>query len=437
MSSSLLDQYSSVSDRLTSSALGYLRLNSLRVIFSVTRKEFKRKYPKADEVSLSDTDEYWSSNEDDIIIADYYRRVCTTRTMVHMSDGAMGYKDEMPTPPPEVTEAKSREIDEYKVEWYTIAGGNQLLETHEWKGTFIPVICTTGDDLLLDGRRVYQGLTVHARDAQTMLNFGMTHQAIHLSLTPKAPWVAPFRATEGFEQIWKDANNKPYSLLPYNDIDEQGNPIAQPHRTEPSMPDVGWANWSQTMIGMIKSTIGLYENSLGQRGQETSGRAIIAKEKQGDNATFHYVDNLSRAIALTGRVCLELIPHYYDTERLLHIVGLDGTRSAVTVNQVAPDPDNPAQAIKNNDITVGRYSVTVEAGPSYATKRQESADTLTQLAQAYPQIMQVAGDIVAHALEIHDADALAERLKLTLPPQILQSIQDKENAAMICGSGGF
>ncbi len=395
---------------------------------SISKKDFAKQYPDADAQGL-EIDSYWADGKDNLIIADYYRRVCKKRMMVLMSDGAKGFKDEMPTPPEGVTIVNEREVEDYSVEWYTIAGGNQVLKQHEWIGTFIPVVQTTGDDLLINGERTYQGLITHARDAQSMLNFGMTQQAIHLSLTPRAPWVAAEGQLEGYEQIWKDANTKNYSVLPYKPTTVEGLLVPPPQRTAPSMPDAGWANWCQNMIQMIRSTIGMYENSLGMRGTESSGKAIVAREKQGDNATFHYVDNLSRAIALTGRILLEAIPKVYDTERIIHTIGQDDSRDTVTVNQVTVDES--LNAIKNNDLTVGKYSVTVQAGPSYATKRQETADTLTQLSQAYPAMMEVAGDLIVKAQDIPDADVIADRLKLMLPPAIQQAEKAKQDKRKI------
>jgi hypothetical protein len=396
--------------------------NYVFVTQTVPKKEFERLYPDAEPVSWDTLDSRWMDS-DDVLIADYYRRVCKKRTLVTMSDGAVGYKDEMPTPPEGVTIVKERETDTYSVEWYTIGGG-QILAEHECPGEYIPVICCPGDEFMIDGKRVYQGLIRHARDPQRMLNYGMTQQAAHLALTPKAPWVATVEQIEGYENIWKNANREAYSVLPYKHVEG----VAPPQRTMGSTPDAGWLNWSQQQIGMIKSTIGMYENSLGQRGNEQSGRAIVAREKQGDMSTFHYVDNLSRAIALTGKIIVQWIPVYYDSERIVHTVGIDNTRKMVAINQpsVAPGPDGALQAIKLNDVTTGDYAVTVEAGPGYATKRAESAETLTQLVQAFPPLMQMAGDLVVRAQDIPDADAIADRIKAMLPPQVMQMEQAKE-----------
>jgi len=405
-------------------------------------EEFKRQWPKADPISFDSKETYWTPTDNKVVVADYYRRVCKTRTKVLMSDGAQGWKDELPPEESwpidpktgaQVYIARERECDEWSVEWYKIAGGQQILEKYDWPGTIIPVIGTVGDDLMLDGKRIYQGLTRHARDAQSMLNFGMTQQAIRLSLTPRTPWILTAEQVKGYENFWKQANVKNLSYLPYNAFLDDGTTPAglqPPQRNEPSVPDAGYINWCQTMVQMIKSTIGMYEQSLGQKGQEISGKAINERKQQGNNATFNYVDNLSRAIALTGRILLECIPPYYDTERIVHIVGLDETRRQVTINQQAPDLDAQAlKAIKESNISGANsadYAVTSQAGPGYATKRQETASLLSDLVSAYPPLMQIAGDLVIRAQDIPDADVIADRLKIMLPPPIQQQIQAKE-----------
>lgn len=397
------------------------------VLETIPKEEFTRRWPKADPVDWDDIDARWRG-DDDIVIADYYRRVATRRTLVMMSDGAIGWLDEMPTPPEGVREVARREADDFTVEWFKIAGGQQILEEYDCPGDVIPVICTPGTEALIDGKRIFQGLIRNARDPQRMLNYGMTQQAVHLALTPQSPWIVAAGQVDQFKDLWKNANNEYYAFLPYTPMSVDGVVVPAPQRTAPSSPDAGWLNWTQQQVGMIKSTIGMYENSLGIRGNEQSGRAIIAREKQGDNATFHFADNLARAIGLTGRIIVKWIPTYYDMARIVHIVAIDGTRSKVQINQpsLAPDEQGALQAIKLNDVTTGEYAVTVESGPSYATKRQESAEKLSQMVQAFPQLMQVAGDLVIKAQDFPDAEAMADRAKLGLLPAVQQSIAAQE-----------
>lgn len=399
--------------------------NFVFVVESCERAEFIKRWPKAEPSSFEDAENTWKDGKDRIYIAKYYRRQCTYRTLVQMSDGAVGYKDTMPKAPAGITIVAQREAEVYTVEWFLIAGGNQILDRGIWPGECIPVVCFVGEDKLIDGKRIYQGLIRRMRDATSMFNFGMTAQAISLAMTPRAPWDAPQEAIEDYQQIWKDANNKNISVLPWKHKDKDGEPIPRPQRIERSMVDAGWVQWGAQMQAVKKSTAGIYENSLGQKSQEVSRVAIVAKEKQGDKATFHYLDNQNRAIALIGRCILPAIPVFYDTERIVHIIGPDDVRKMVAINQVAPHPSNPLQAIKLNDVTQGEYAVVIETGPGYATKREQTADALTALVQAYPPLMGVAGDLVVKAQDIPDADIIADRLVLTLPPPIQKMIADK------------
>jgi len=405
------------------------------VVEKIPKTEFEKRWKKADAISFDAMDTNWKEGKDVILVADYYRRICTIRNLVAMSDGAVGYEDEMPNPPEGVTKLREREVETYSVEWYKIAGGNQILEEYDCPGDIIPIIQTTGDDIIIDGKRTYQGLVCKARDAQAMLNYGMTQQAIHLALTPKAPWVAPQEAIEDYQNIWKDANVKNYSVLPYKHKDRDGAPIPPPSRTQPSMIDSGWAQWTGTMTQMMRSTIGMYENSLGMKGNEVSGKAILAREKQGDVGTFHYVDNQHRAIALTGRIIQSWIPVYYDTEQMVHIIGKDGVRKIVTINQKSVQPTgnefDPFKTIIQNDVTNGDYKVSIEAGPGFATKREETAEKLMGLVNSFPQLMQVAGDVVMKSLDVQDADIIAERFKFALPPQIQQALAAEQQGQKV------
>jgi len=164
----------------------------------------------------------------------------------------------------------------------------------------------------------------------------------------------------------------------------------------------------------IKATTGIYDASLGARSNEQSGRAILARQREGDVATFHFQDNLSRAIRHCGRILLDLIPRIYDTPRVLRIVGLDGETETVQVNQ--PTKHNGTERVY--DLTTGLYDVVVSTGPSYTTKREQSVASMLELAKAYPPLMQVAGDLVVKAMDWPGSEALAERLQAALPPEL-------------------
>jgi hypothetical protein len=172
----------------------------------------------------------------------------------------------------------------------------------------------------------------------------------------------------------------------------------------------------------MKMASGQYDASLGQKSNETSGRAIMARQREGDNATFHFIDNVARAIRYTGKILVDLIPKVYDTARVVRILGEDGKDDEAHIDPALPQAVQQQQdpmtgAIKEiYNPSVGRYDVNVAVGPSYGTKRQEAFEAFNEMSARYPQLMAVAGDLIMKAADYPMADQIAERLEKTLPP---------------------
>jgi hypothetical protein len=185
----------------------------------------------------------------------------------------------------------------------------------------------------------------------------------------------------------------------------------------------------------IKSATGQYNASLGMTSNERSGKAILARQREGDIGTYHYVDNLARAIRHIGRQLVDLIPKIYDTERIARIIGEDGEPSTVRMN---PMQEEPVKRIVDQEGTliekiynpgVGKYDVRVITGPGYATKRQEALESMAQLLQGNPQLWQVAGDLFVKNMDWPGAQDLAKRFKKTIDPKVLADEDDPALAA--------
>jgi hypothetical protein len=165
----------------------------------------------------------------------------------------------------------------------------------------------------------------------------------------------------------------------------------------------------------IKSVTGIFDSSLGRQSNETSGVAIRARQEQGEIAVFNYTDNVSKGVRRTWEILIDLIPKIYDTERAVRILGVDGAEKYARVNQVNPDGS------LINDLSRGKYDVTVSSGPSYSTQRQEASETYWKMANANPALMGIVGDLIFKATDLPYAEQIASRLKLMLPPQIQQA----------------
>jgi hypothetical protein len=173
----------------------------------------------------------------------------------------------------------------------------------------------------------------------------------------------------------------------------------------------------------LKATTGIYDASLGKQSNETSGIAIQRRNVQAQTSNFHFTDNLSTSIRFEGKILVDLIPKIYDAPRTARIIGEDGNQKLVKVNAPFTDPETGKTLLYRLDV--GKYDVTVDVGPSYASKRQEAAASMLELSKAYPQIMQIAGDLLAKNMDWPGATEIAERLKKTVPPNLLGESDNK------------
>jgi hypothetical protein len=261
-----------------------------------------------------------------------------------------------------------------------------------------------------------------------MYNYWVSQEAEMLALAPKAPFIGYGGQFEGYEQNWKTANttNWPYLEVNPDVTDGAGSALPLPQRAQPPMASSGLLQAKAGASDDIKSTTGQYDSSLGATSNERSGRAILAREKQGDTGTYHYVDNLSRAIRHVTRQLVDMIPKIYDTERIARIVGLDGEVDMVKINPMQPEAvkkivDEQGLVIeKVYNPSVGTYDVVVTTGPSYMTKRQESLDAMSQLLQGNPQLWSVAGDLFVKNMDWPGAQEMAKRFAKTIDPKLMQ-----------------
>lgn len=298
----------------------------------------------------------------------------------------------------------------------------EILEEKLWAGQYIPIIPVLGEDLNIDGERDLVGLIRYAKDPQRQYNYWSTAATEAIALAPKAPWVIAEGQIEGYEKYWKTANVKNYSHLPYKPTSVDGHLVPAPQRNMAEPPIQAMTMAIQQAAADMKNTTGIHDASLGSQGNEVSGKAIMARQREGDTSNFHYIDNLSRSQRFLGIQIIDLIPIVYDAPRMIGITHQDGTSEVQWINQYFGEKDENGQP-KIYDMKKGKYDIAVVTGPSFTTKRQEAAATLTQMVQAYPPMMQMAGDLVVKSMDFDLADELSERFKKMLPPQL----QDDEN----------
>lgn len=334
---------------------------------------------------------------------------------------------------------KSRTSEHRQVKWLK-TNGFEVLEERDWAGKWIPVIRVVGNEFEVDGQLYISGLVRNAKDAQRMYNYWVSQEAEMLALAPKAPFIGYGGQFEGYETNWKTANtnNWPYLEVNPDVTDGAGNPLPLPERAQPPMAQTGLIQAKMGAGEDIKSTTGQYDSSIGATSNERTGRAILARQNQGDTSTYHYVDNLARAVRYTTRQLVDLIPKIYDTERVARIVGLDGEVGMVKINPNQPEPvrviKDPITGLDIEKIynpSVGTYDVVVTTGPSYATKRQEAMEAMQMILQTNPQLWGVAGDLFIKNMDWPGAQEMAARFAKTLDPKVLDNTDESPEAQMM------
>ena len=401
----------------------------------ITKDEYTRLYPDAAPIttlqSLGVGDQSISNwlNEDTIRIADYYY-IDYDRTTLNLYPGnATAFEG---TPEDKQLRAvygkpkRTRESDRPRVKYCKI-NGYEILEEREWAGKWIPVIRIVGNEFEVDGRLYVSGLVRNAKDAQRMYNYWVSQEAEMLALAPKAPFIGYGGQFEGYEEKWKTANtnNWPYLEINPDVTDGQGAVLPLPQRAQPPMASSGLLQAKSGASEDIKSTTGQYNASLGMGSNERSGKAILARQREGDVGTYHYGDNLARGVRHVARQLVDLIPKIYDTQRIARIIGEDGETKMVKINPEQAEPVNKImdeQGIVIEKIYnpgVGKYDVVATTGPGYATKRQEALEAMAQLLQGNPQLWQVAGDLFVKNMDWPGAQEMAKRFKKTIDPKLM------------------
>lgn len=391
----------------------------------IPTRVFKEKYPDAslDDFPRNDLagNDYWRSG-DMVRIAEYWVKEPFKRTLGLLEDGTTVDLTGVKKRDMQFLELRAtRTYDDYKIKQYMVTGSDFLSDGKDWAGRHIPIVPAIGEEIPLDESIVRQGIIRSAKDPQRLYNYMRSSNMELIGQQPRAPFILTVEQIKGHEALWNTANTNPRPWLPYN-----SDPKAPgvPSRLAP--PVASDALWNEAQIANddMKATTGIYDASLGARSNETSGRAIMARQREGDVGSYVYFDNFKAAIKRAGEILVDLIPKIYDAPRTVRIIGPEeGEPRYEPINQPGFDPVKRAETTLN-DLSVGRFDIRVAAGPSFSTKREEAREGMLAATQANPQLWQVAGDLLVTAFDWPHAKEIAERIKRTIPPELTASEEE-------------
>jgi len=400
-------------------------LEKMRYAFvfdDMPREDFEDKYPKA---STAVSEHFRSTgnlhkwiSDDTVRVADYYRLVQEDAEIGQTADGKVYFVDEQP----DVEYVKTRKTKVNRLERFKITG-LEVLDEVECVGRYIPIVPIFGKRSNIDGKMVVRGLVRKAKDAQTLYNLERSNYIESVALQPKQPYMVTPRMLEGHEERWRNLNTSNDPALFYNPDPEA--PGGRPIREAAAQVPAGLIAGLQMSSDDIKSTTGIYDASLGQRSNETSGKAIMARQREGDTATYEFTDEFAQAIDYTGRIFINWIPQIYDAQRQIRILGDDESEEVMAVNKPELNYETGEYEIKN-DLSRGKYDLRVRVGPSYTTRRIETAEQLSQVMAQNPEMGKLFGDIWLKSLDLVGGDEAVARMRKVLVKQGIADPTDEE-----------
>ena len=358
--------------------------------------EFKTEFPKAklstaakgfEAEGYTKTAPDWVRDED-VLVGEYWYKI-TKKEKLTVGEGET-----------------RRQIEREKTTVYCakLTGWELLDKVYKWPGKWIPLIPTIGRELQpFDEERRFVGMIGPAKDAQRFCNFAASTAVERMALEPKAPFIGPARAFEGFEAEWQQANTRNFPYMRYNDGDRE-NPVQRPERAQLDQTGMSMAMMAlQEGKSLVQSATAVFDPSLGKVPQkDRSGKAIIALQEQADAGTSHFLQNLvDISMTYEAKVILDLMPKIYDRpERVVRIVRGDtrkteplminaphtidpNTKRPVPVRQKPGQP--PQQGVMQYNLAEGRYGVSVTIGKNYQTRRQQASDMIGEFITNQPE----------------------------------------------------
>jgi len=411
-------------------------MNWCFVLDWMERKEFDLRHPGKFPAGDLNTEflapwrQWFRQTDDHVAVAEYFRRIPMKRTLVQLSNGAVIDQGEHDMVMDEILESgltieKTREVRSHKTEWYRV-GGTRILEGPvEFPSRWIPVVMVTGKELAVTGRVKMRGIVRHAKDAQRAYNYWRTASTELAALQPKAPYIAAAEQVEDHLTEWSDANKKNTSVLLYNAVPG----LNPPARDRP--PELSPAFIQETIAADndIKATVAQFGASIGDPDtSKQSGIAIAQLQQTTNTNTFTYTDNLARGIRHTGRILIDMIPRIYDTQRIVRLLHEDESEDFLELFAPVIDAETGEETLIN-DLRGGRFGINVKVGPSFSSQRMAAVAGVLAYLERDPDAAPLVRDLVAGNLDFPGAKMMAERLRRTIPEELLEGERGDEGEA--------
>jgi len=324
----------------------------------------------------------------------------------------------------------TRPFKSHKVQMYKMNGAEILEGPNDWAGKYIPLVPDYGEQITIEDKRYTRGIVRFAKDANRTYNYARSTDIETYALTPKDPlWMTPTMAA-GHEDQLENFPKKNQSIMLYNADPKHPGP---PSRGGAPALQQAAAQISQQSVDDMHATTSMYPPAMGNAPQLLSEKSVRSQAEKGDIGAYIYQDNHEKALAYTGVILDDLVPKIIDTEQLIQILGVNGNPEDVMVNSEEVDElgqvvidEETGKPVLVNDLSVGRYSISIETGPAFSTQREESARQLIELSDGSPLFAQITPDLIAKNLNLVNSDEFVKRARKLMIQQGIAEPTEEE-----------
>ncbi len=391
-------------------------------MYSLSPEKYEAEYGKTPPASLDVTTmtswEYDWFEPEVVYIAKYYevrkesvdvisyRQPITGEIATYDSDQIEDIEDELALAG--FQEVARRSVKRRRVYVSVVDGQNFLEKPRRIPGEHIPLIPVYGKRWFIDDIERVEGHIAKAMDPQRLYNLQVSMLADTAAQDPgQIPTLDP-EQVKGYEDHWANRNRKRPAYLPIRPPrDKAGNP------TGPAAPAsyTPQAQLSPAIATMLQLTSADIQEVTGGSQAMQQMPSNIAQEtvndlmNRSDMTSFIYLDNMAKSLKRAGEVWLSMAREVYGSDREVRVVNEDGTDDIALMNAQVVDRQT-GQVVALNDLSTGRYDVTVDVGPSYTARRDATVAALTRVLSTMAPQDPEAGIIRGLIMENMDGEGL-------------------------------
>lgn len=278
-------------------------------------------------------------------------------------------------------EVARRSVKRRRVYVSVVDGQNFLEKPRRIPGEHIPLIPVYGKRWFIDDIERVEGHIAKAMDPQRLYNLQVSMLADTAAQDPGSIPIVGMEQIRGLEKHWEARNKKRPAFLVLRELkDKAGNVIAPATPAGYTQPAV----MNQALAALLQQTSADIQEVTGGSQAMQQMPSNVAQEtvnnlmNRADMASFIYLDNMAKSLKRAGEVWLSMAREVYGSEREVRVVNEDGTDDIALMNAQVVDRQT-GRVVALNDLSTGRYDVTVDVGPSYTARRDATVSVLTNV----------------------------------------------------------